>query len=164
MPAMTANSPISHGIQVCTRSLMSSVVLRSKYTAPCSDSMTIVSTPNHKRKRMQQTKDAVDGDVALLVERHAADNVGERDAKQERQRRRPEEKDKVPRTAPTVALALAAKFDRHRPQNQKQQHQHERHIKSRKERGIHDRETRQTAHRPPAPTTPRCRPKSDRCC
>ena len=93
--------------------------------------------PGHadqQRVRVEQLPERPDV-VALRIHRHAADDVAERDADEQRGYQAAEEEGAVPHGAP--AAVTVAELERDRPQDEPEQHEHDRQVEAAEGHGVH---------------------------
>ncbi len=94
----------------------------------------------HKQRVWVQQIDERLIDGAVLLQVDAGNDVSERYAQKEREAQRGDGENPIPYLPPALGGPLAAKLDRHCPQDHHEQHQDERQIEAREERGVDRRE------------------------
>src|ERR1700730_4558918 len=88
-------------------------------------------TNHHQRERADEQRVPIEGleqgqlEVAVAAERHPADNIAERHAEHERERRRSETEDRIAGLMPQRMLDLMAELERQPAPDQQPQHDDE---------------------------------------
>ena len=130
-----------YSLRACT----GPVVLSRRYVAPCAASISVENTatdsvyqsriPTRPRTPKWVNRDMLN--VAARVERHAAEDVTERGAKQHRQQHARDREDEVPPGLPQPVGEVAADLDGDAAQDERPQHQPQRQVEP-GERDGHD--------------------------
>jgi hypothetical protein len=121
--------------------------LATIHASPCIASIDSETRPAHERERTQQPDQAAvvgDPEHVVVAQRHAEEQVAERDAEQERRAPTPLNVSKPSHVARQRSPGhLRAHAQAHRPHDQREQHQQHREVEARERRRVQERPRRE---------------------